>query len=439
MLHEINAKTIAKIKNPTFKDYANMYNAIFHDFLENVTDSGLEIDEDYSHKVKPKLKSLKEKGAIFRNNDKSIYINWISPACEACRQGIGTATYYISLMCHRNCYYCFNKNQEDYEYYRRNKKDIISELEKIAQQNQKISYLALTGGEPLLHNQEMFEFFQFARKKFPNVHTRLYLSGEFIDRETLEQLKSTELNEIRFSIKMEDNEEERAEALKRIAMAKEYIPYVMVEMPVIPGELERMKDLLVKLDEIVVDGINLLEFCFPFNNVKEFKRRGFKIKNPPFKILYNYWYAGGLPISQSELDCLDLMDFAIKKQLKMGIHYCSLENKHTGQIYQQNKNQRDNKITYFSPKDYFLKTAKVFGDDISQVLKVFNKKGMTNYQYNDDYQFLEFHVKDIKLLKKLNVEVGISYNILENREDGSYLRELKVDLVYPKTFNINLI
>lgn len=31
------------------------------------------------------------------------------------------------------------------------------------------------------------------------------------------------------------------------------------------------------------------------------------------------------------------MRFAAERGLKLGVHYCSLDNKNTGQIYQQNK------------------------------------------------------------------------------------------------------
>jgi len=73
-------------------------------------------------------------------------------------------------------------------------------------------------------------------------------------------------------------------------------------------------------------GINLLEFCFPWNNVDVYRQHGYKIKARPHRVLYNYWYAGGLPIAGSETVCLDLVDFALQQGLKFGVHYCSLEN-----------------------------------------------------------------------------------------------------------------
>lgn len=32
-----------------------------------------------------------------------------------------------------------------------------------------------------------------------------------------------------------------------------------------------------------------------------------------------------------------MLQYASEQSLKLGVHYCSLENKHTGQLYQQNK------------------------------------------------------------------------------------------------------
>jgi pyruvate formate-lyase activating enzyme-like uncharacterized protein len=108
----------------------------------------------------------------------------------------------------------------------------------------------------------------------------------------------------------------------------------MVEIPVLPGTLDEMKAVLTELDRLEIFGINLLEFCFPYNNVGIFRQRGYKIKARPYRVLYNYVYGGGLSVAGSEDVCLDLVDCAMDAGLTLGVHYCSLENKHTGQIYQ---------------------------------------------------------------------------------------------------------
>ena len=152
------------------------------------------------------------------------------------------------------------------------------------------------------------------------------------------------------------------------------IPDVMVEMPVMPGEEEEMRALLVRLDSLGVRGINLLELCFPLHNEREFRRRGFKLRRKPYKVLYNYWYAGGLPIAGSEVACLDLLRFAEEAGLSMGVHYCSLDNKNTGQVFQQNRGfllddgfAHSHAWLVMDSADYFLKCAKAFGKDASSV------------------------------------------------------------------------
>ena len=84
-------------------------------------------------------------------------------------------------------------------------------------------------------------------------------------------LQEAGLNEIRFSIRMHDSEQSRRHIYERIALAKRYIPQVMVEMPVLPGTLETMKDILLELDRLDIHSVNLLEFCYPYFNAEAFR------------------------------------------------------------------------------------------------------------------------------------------------------------------------
>lgn len=440
MVTDINEDTIKVVKNPVFKEYASFYLDISKNFIEQIEQYGISFDKnpDTNIETKEVLNRIKQKQAIFRNDDKSIYNNFISPACEACAKGIGSVTTYISLMCHRDCYYCFNANQEDYELFNNSKTDWKSQLKDIMRKEKDINYIALSGGEPLLHKEDTFQYFKYIKNHMKNVHTRLYTSGDLLDEKLAKELGESGLKEIRFSIKLEDSLELHKTVLKKIALGRQYIPKVVVEMPVIPGTFEEMKQLIFDLEKLKVDGINLLEFCFPYNNVEEYVKRGFKLKYPPFKVLYNYWYSGGLAVCGSELLSLKLLEFILDNDLKLGAHYCSLENKHTGQIYKQNTISKAAwKNVIFSNRDYYLKTAKVFGKDISKAISVFNKNGIGDYQENKDYGFLQFQPEKIKYLIDTEIEVAISYNVTEERDDMTYLRELKVDYTTPETFNLD--
>lgn len=437
MITPVNRQTLSAIRNPAFAAYASMYVDIYESFMRQIEQLGLEIEPVSDRpQVQALMEQIRQKGAIWRNDDKSVYLNEISPACVACQTGVGSATFFISLKCHRDCYYCFNPNQEDYEFFQTHQRDVTEELRQVHTAGQKVRQLALTGGEPLVHKRETFDFFRYASENFPATYKRLYTTGDQADAETLKQLADAGLDEIRLSIRMHDLERGHRHTFERVALAQQYIPRVMIEMPILPGTFETMKDVLLELDRLKLYSINLLEFCFPLNNAWAFKSRGFQLRQQPFRVLYDYWYAGGLPVAGSELECLKLVEFALDQQLTMGVHYCSLENKHTGQIYQQNFNQPKPKTAYFSNRDYFLKTAKVFGRDIPKALKQFKRAGYGDYSTNDHYDYVEFHVDQMPALRALDIEVGIGSSVIETREDGQYLRELRVDLTHPKEFDL---
>ncbi len=439
MIVAVNRDTSSEIKNPTFAAYASMYLKIYENFMRQIEQMGLEVERESDRpQVQARLEEIRRKGAKFRNDEKSIYLNQISPACVACQTGVGSATFFISLQCHRNCFYCFNPNQEDYDYFQTHRRNVTDELKQIHDAGQKIKHLALTGGEPLLHKGEAVEFFGYASEHFPTTYKRLYTTGDQADAETLKQLQSAGLDEIRLSIRMQDLERGHRHTFDRVALAQKYIPRVMIEMPVLPGTLATMKEVLLELERLNLYSINLLELCFPLSNVQAFKAHGYQIKRQPFRVLYDYWYAGGLPVAGSELECLELVEFALDQQMKMGVHYCSLENKQTGQIYQQNYNQPKPKTSYFSNRDYFLKSAKVFGADVPKVLKRFKQIGCTDYSTNEQYDYLEFHVDQISALRDLEVEVGIGSSVIETRADGQYVRELQIDLTHSQDFDFAL-
>ncbi len=441
MILNVNQNTLDKIKNPHLRSYAEIYVDIERDFLEQIKASGIEIDtRDYSGQVRERMEKLEQTDAVLRNDEKSVVVNEISPACVACQTGRGSATFFISLQCHRDCYYCFNPNQQNYDYYQTHPRDVIAELQEIKNQNQHVEHLALTGGEPLLQKEKTIEFFDYARVHFPGVYTRLYTCGDHIDRETLQDLQEAGLTEIRFSIRMHDLAQGQRGTFERIALANEYIPFVMVEMPVLPDTLEEMKDILRELDDLGLYSINLLELCYPLTNEEEFNQRGYQVKERPFRVLYNYWYAGGLPIAGSELVCLDLVKFALEEELSLGVHYCSVENKQTGQIYQQNYGKKLPPTAYFSERDYFIKTAKVFGEDIRPVRELLtNLYQDPALEENREHDYLEFHVEKIPALASLDIEVGISTNVFETRDGETYLRELKVDVTTPQQFRLEML
>lgn len=436
----LTQEQIKNRKNPSLQNYLSIYENIESSTLQHIEQFGLPFEKEPGRDDQEiRIRELKNSGAIFRNQDKSILNNnRISSACEACQTGTGSYTSFVSLKCHRDCYFCFNKNQNDYHFYLQNKKNVNQELESLLNEGTALTHLALTGGEPLLHPEETLSFFQLANQLAPAIHTRLYTAGDLLTERILQRLRDAGLNEIRFSIKLEDQPSKRRHILRQIALANEYIPDVLVEMPVIPGTGEAMKELLLHLEELNIFGINLLEFCFPLENPKPFQDRGFSLKNPPYDIYYNFWYAGGLAVAESEALCQELIQFAIEQDMKLGVHYCSLENKFTGQIYQQNHDQRLDETYLFSQKDYYFKTAKVFGKDKRPVRKTLEKHAIPFIE-DKDYDFLQFSVEAIPLLRKKDIELVISSNVVETSPYERSIKEVDLELLDMKEVELTKI
>ncbi|MGG4607581.1 radical SAM protein [Providencia sp. Me31A] len=442
MIYPITDRTLSVLNNQKFKRYVMRYLDIEQQTQQAIKEYGLNFETPFlqQNEIEQLKLEIKNYGAVFANNGKSIHCNWLSSACVQCRTGEGSHTTFLSLKCHRDCYFCFNPNQENYQYFQQEMRDAIGEVEAIAEQNYPLTHIALTGGEPLLFRQESIAFFQTVQQKLPQVHSRLYTAGDPLDRNTARALAKAGLQEIRFSIKIDDPKARITKILQRIALAREIFPTVMVEMPVIPGTEQQMFQLLIQLDDIGIDGINLLEFCFPLTNSEAYQSRGFTLKNPPYEVYYNYWYAGGLAVAQSELACLRVLKFALENQLAIGVHYCSLENKHTGQVYQSNAffEQRKDVIGehyYFSSQDYFFKSAKVFGDDCETVANLLKRAGVS-YHQELLHGFLQFNPESIFLLSSLTeLPIALTSHIIEPDEQGNPLiKEVRIQMTTPTDF-----
>ena len=159
----------------------------------------------------------------------------------------------------------------------------------------------------------------------------------------------------------------------------------------------------------------------------------FNLKNPPYDVYYNYWYAGGLAVDGSEQHCLELVDFAIKQNLKLGVHYCSLENKFTGQIFQQNHHQDLGETYTFSERDYFFKTAKAFGKDIKKVKEILEQNHVA-FEMNSQFDYIQFPIKSIEKLRKNNIDIVISSNVVEFDGKDNNIREVKIEWTTPVLF-----
>ena len=429
---------LKEVRNPVLRDYLRQYQEIYDSFTAQVEQFGLPFAKSREDELSALRAELRTVGITERNTGASLVYGDICGACDACRTGVGSYTGILSLMCHRNCFFCFNPNQAEFTDYADAMKDWRSELRRLHRHNPEMRFIALTGGEPLLHREDCAAYFQMAHSLWQKASLRLYTSGDLLDPDMLETLRDAGLEEIRFSIKPDDPAERSEKVWHNMALARDYIPRVMVEMPVMPDAEEEMTALLARLEELGIYGINLLELCFPYHNAEAFRQRGYALRYPPYRTLYNFWYAGGLPVDGSELLALKLLGKAARSGYRLNIHYCSLENKHFGQVYQQNLGAGDTDPTLtMSEKDFYLKTVKVFGRDVREAERLFRARQRTDWRAERDY--LQCAPACASLLRKKDMELGISWNIREFRDGRPVIRELRIDPVHASEFDEEML
>lgn len=424
------------MKNIALEKAREAYAQVEKRYIEALQEKGLKFAEPhaYDEECAQLRDQLADRGVIVRNAGASLSVGHLSPACVGCTDNVGSETFSTTFKCHRDCYFCFNKNQPDYEFLFKNGCPWEERLEQSSKENGTLACIGLTGGEPLLDVDESVRFIERAKALHPSAHIRMYTSGDLLDKESAAKLRDAGLQEMRFSVKDDDTREQQEKVLRAMRLAKEYIPSVMVEMPVAPNAEEHMKWLLEQFNEIGIDGINLLELCFPFCNWEEFEKRGFLLKNPPFEVMYDYGYSGGLAVAGSEALILKLMLWCLDNGIDIGLHYCSLENKHRSEIRIKNERAREI-LPYFTfdEGDFFLKLGKIFGPDVEVAKAALEDLGCGDMREDEDEQSLAFPldfaeaIKDVQNADGQPIQIQVCYFVYEIDDDGGYLIDIALE------------
>ena len=107
MATQLNRENIGIVKNPVFRTYAENYLDVYDDFVSQVDQFGLPFAPTREKELQEERNLLRSYQVTERNNGASLVEGTICGACDACRTGIDSYTGIISLMCHRNCFFCF--------------------------------------------------------------------------------------------------------------------------------------------------------------------------------------------------------------------------------------------------------------------------------------------------------------------------------------------
>jgi len=232
----------------------------------------------------------------------------LSPGCLICGNG-GWGCNYFNNRCTRHCFYCPQDRSDN--------KACTPETDGIVFNDPaehilflktfKIKGVGFSGGEPLLELERLLAHITAIRQEFDNsLYLWMYTNGDLVKRGVLKQLRQAGLDEIRFDLSA------RSYNLDPVILATEFIPTVTVEIPAIPEDFDLLKNLLGKMEAVGVNFLNLHQLRVSKHNYKAFLKRH-----------YHFLHQPGLPVMESEMCALQLLNYARENRLSLPINYCN--------------------------------------------------------------------------------------------------------------------
>ncbi len=242
---------------------------------------------------------------IKRSRGGSYFLRTLPKGCEYCMKG-SKIVIFLTGRCFAKCYYCplsDNRKNSDAAYV--NELEITSD-ESILREARLIDAegAGLTGGDPLLRFEFTLKYIKLLKENFGSkFHIHLYTTGYSLNREKAEALIRSELDEIRFH--------PIGAFQDKIKLFQGSGLRVGCEIPAIPGDEEKTKKLVSRLDEMRVDFININELEFSETNATELKKRGFHLKKDSIAA-----------VEGSEETALKILDWSRENTEKISVHYC---------------------------------------------------------------------------------------------------------------------
>ncbi|HSH19209.1 MAG TPA: radical SAM protein [Draconibacterium sp.] len=234
------------------------------------------------------------------------YHQQISKGCQMCGSGKWSCLF-ITGKCNAGCFYCPAPQDTDSAPTSQNLH--FDTPEAYAEYINYFNFkgVSFSGGEPLLFFDRTLQYLKAIRKNCPpEIYIWMYTNGILADEEKFRLLASEGLNEVRFDIGATQF------SLNKIAFAKGIIPNITIEIPAVPEEKEKLKQLLPEMIKAGVTNLNLHQLRLTKHNAPKLLKHN-----------YTYIHAEQPVVLESELAAFEIVNYARDNNLKIGINYCS--------------------------------------------------------------------------------------------------------------------
>lgn len=260
-------------------------------------------DEELLERRKSLLEKTKS-SQLFKET--KPYCNQLSKGCKLC--GLGSwSCLFITNKCNAGCFYCPAAQQNDELPATQSLTFETAEAYADYINFFKFKGVSFSGGEPLLFFDRTLHYLKTVRKMCaPEIYIWMYTNGILADSYKFRKLAAAGLYEVRFDIGATGYK------LDKVKIARNVIPNITIEIPAVPEEKERIKLLFPEMIEAGVTNLNLHQLRLTKHNAPKMLKRN-----------YTFIPAEQPIVLESEIAALELMEFARKNHLEIGINYCS--------------------------------------------------------------------------------------------------------------------
>jgi hypothetical protein len=243
----------------------------------------------------------------------------------------------VTGLCSTKCYYCplsFKKGGTDRIFADEWELENENDTKKLVREAELIEATGagITGGDPLVawkRTQRYIKFFKETFGEHFNIH--LYTSA-LKNSAHLPDLVAAGLDEVRFHpLPHTWSTMEKNPIRKAIEIMVDSSADVAIEIPVIPNMGKEILALITWADEHGVQWMNLNELEFSERNCEAFISRGYSVKNDI-----------SAAVRGSQQTALRVLQNVQKKDLSIGVHYCSVSFKDGVQLRNRLKRRARN-------------------------------------------------------------------------------------------------
>jgi uncharacterized protein len=269
-----------------------------------------------------------------------IHYGPLSPGCICCGEGTWHCLF-VNSSCTASCFYCPQNRKQQSEHLTMVDEMAFHGPEDFAGFAAAVGArgISFSGGEPLLFYPALLSYIRQLKQKLgSSVYLWIYTNGDLVDRDKLSELKKAGLDEIRVDISA------RQYSLTAAAMAREFFENVSIEIPAIPEDLEKVKFVMDALINCGIRYLNLHQLLTTEYNYPAMAARH-----------YTFLHHPGVPVYESEITALKLLNYAVSNHLPLQVNYCS-------QAYKERIHSKNRRLKAlpFVMEDHEEATEKMF-------------------------------------------------------------------------------